>query len=64
MIMCNFIHSVLLKNQVYKHYEILMMNKLEIIKTDSLIIMLQMLDNVIKAIAILHLNNANTENSV
>ena len=42
----------------------LMMNKLEIMKTDSLIVMLQMLNNVIKVITVLHLSNANTENSV
>ena len=33
-------------------------------KTDSSTAMLQVLDNVIKAIIILHLNNANTENSI
>ena len=42
----------------------LMMNKFEIMKTDSSIIMLQMLDNVIETIAVFHLNNADTENSV
>ena len=42
----------------------LIINKFKIIKTDSLIIMLQMLNNVIKTIAILYLNNANTENNV
>ena len=64
MMMCNFIHSVLLKNQVYEHHEMLMMNKLEITETDSSTAMLQMLDSVIKAIAVLHLSNADTENSV
>ena len=42
----------------------LMMNKLKITKIDSSIIMLQMLNNVIKTIAIFHLNNVNTENNV
>ena len=42
----------------------LTMNKLEIIKTNSSTAMLQMLNNVIKAITVLCLNNANTENSV
>ena len=42
----------------------LMINKLEIIKTDSLTVILQMLDSVIKTIAVLHLNNANIENNV
>ena len=41
-----------------------MMNKLKIIKIDNLIIMLQMLNNVIRTIAVLCLNNANIENSV
>ena len=42
----------------------LMMNKLEIIKIDSSIVMLQMLNNVIKTIAVLCLNNANIEDNV
>ena len=42
----------------------LMMNKLKIMKTDSSIIILQMLNNVIKVITVFYLNNANTENSV
>ena len=42
----------------------LMMNKLKIIKIDSLTVMLQMLDNVIKAIAVFHLSNVNIKNSV
>ena len=42
----------------------LTMNKFEIIKTDNSIIMLQMLNNVIKIIAVLCLNNANIENNV
>ena len=42
----------------------LTMNKLEIMRIDSSIIMLQMLNNVIKTIAVFCLNNANTENSV
>ena len=42
----------------------LTMNKLKIMRIDSLTTMLQMLNNVIKAIAILHLNNANTKDSV
>ena len=62
--MCNFIHLMLLRNQVCKYHEMLMMNKLEIIKIDSLTVMLQMLNNVIKAITILCLSNANIENSV
>ena len=62
--MCNFIHLVLLRNQICKCHEMLTMNKLEIIKIDSSTAMLQMLNNVIKAIAVLHLNNANTENNV
>ena len=41
-----------------------MMNKLEIMKTDNSTVMLQMLNNVIKTIAVLCLNNADTENSV
>ena len=62
--MCNFIHSVLLKDWICEHHEMLMMNKLEIIKTNSSIIMLQMLNNVMKAIAVFCLNNANIENSI
>ena len=62
--MCNFIHSVLLRNQVCKHHEMLMMNKLEITEIDSSTAMLQMLDSVIRAIAVLCLNNADTENNV
>ena len=42
----------------------LMMNKLEITETDSSTAMLQMLDNVVKAIIIFYLSNADTENSV
>ena len=42
----------------------LMINKFEIIKINSLIVILQMLNNVIKTIAVLCLNNADTENSV
>ena len=42
----------------------LTMNKLKIMKTDSSTAMLQMLDNVIKTIAVLCLSNADTENSV
>ena len=42
----------------------LTINKLEIMKTDSSTAMLQMLDSVIKAITVLCLSNANTENSV
>ena len=42
----------------------LIMNKLEIIKTNNLIIMLQMLNNVIKAIVIFCLSNANIKNNV
>ena len=42
----------------------LIMNKLEITETDSSITMLQMLNNVIKAIAVLHLSNADIENNV
>ena len=42
----------------------LTMNKLEITKTDSSIIILQMLNNVMKTITVLHLNNADTENNV
>ena len=41
-----------------------MMNKLEIIKIDNLIIMLQMLNNVIKIITVFHLSNINIENNV
>ena len=61
---CNFIHLMLLRNQVCKYHEMLIMNKFKIMKIDSLIIMLQMLNNVIKVIAVLHLSNANTENNV
>ena len=64
MIMCNFIHLMLLKNQICKHHKMLMMNKFKIIKTDSSTVMLQMLNNVIKIITVFHLNNANTENNV
>ena len=64
MMMCNFIHSMLSKDQICKHHEMLTMNKFEIIKTNSSIIMLQMLDSVIKIITILHLNNANIRNNV
>ena len=64
MIMCNFIYLMLLKNQVCKHHEMLTMNKLKIMKTDSSTVMLQMLNNVIKAITVLCLNNADIENSV
>ena len=64
MIMCNFIHLMLSKNQVCKHHEMLIMNKFKITETDSSIIMLQILNSVIKAIAVFHLNNANIENSV
>ena len=42
----------------------LMMNKLEIMRTDSSTAMLQMLDNVIKTIAVLYLSNADIENNV
>ena len=42
----------------------LTMNKFKIMKINSLIIMLQMLNNVIKIIAIFYLNNANTENNI
>ena len=42
----------------------LTMNKLEIMKTDNSITMLQMLNNVMKIITIFHLNNADIENSV
>ena len=42
----------------------LVINKFKIIKIDSLIIMLQMLNNVIKIIIIFYLNNVNTENNV
>ena len=42
----------------------LIINKFKIIKTNSSIIMLQMLNNVIKAIIIFHLNNADIENNV
>ena len=40
------------------------MNKLEITRTDSSTVMLQMLNNVVKTIAILCLSNADIENSV
>ena len=62
--MCNFIHLMLLRNQICECHKMLMMNKFKIMKTDSLTVMLQMLNNVIKAIAIFCLSNANTENSV
>ena len=55
---------MLLKNQVYECYKMLMINKFKIIKIDSLTAMLQMLNNVIKTIAIFCLNNTNTENNV
>ena len=42
----------------------LMMNKFKIMKTDSSTAILQMLNNVIKVITVLHLSNANTENSI
>ena len=42
----------------------LIMNKLEIMKIDSLTVMLQMLNNVIKTIAVFCLNNVNIENNV
>ena len=42
----------------------LIINKFKIIEIDSSIIMLQMLNNVIKTITVLCLNNANIENSV
>ena len=42
----------------------LIINKLEIMKTNSSITMLQMLDNVIKIIAVFHLSNADIKNSV
>ena len=42
----------------------LIINKFEITKTDNLIVMLQMLNNVIKIITIFHLNNVNIENNV
>ena len=64
MIICNFIHLILIRNQVCKHYEMLTMNKFKIMKINSSIIMLQMLNNVIKTIAIFYLNNVNTENNV
>ena len=41
-----------------------MINKLEIIKTNSSTAMLQMLNSVMKVIAVLHLSNANIENNV
>ena len=41
-----------------------MMNKFKIIKINSLIIILQMLNNVIKIITVFYLNNANIENNV
>ena len=62
--MCNFIHLMLLKNQVYKYHEMLIMNKFKIMKIDSSIIILQILNNVIKAITVFYLNNANIENNV
>ena len=62
--MCNFIHSVLSKDWVCEHHKMLAMNKLEITETDSSTVMLQMLNNVIEAIAIFYLSNADTENSV
>ena len=40
------------------------MNKLEITETDSSIIMLQMLNSVMKTIAVLHLSNTDTGDSV
>ena len=40
------------------------MNKLEIMKIDSLTVMLQMLNNMMKTIAVLYLSNANIENNV
>ena len=40
------------------------MNKFKIIKIDSLIVMLQILNNVIKTITVLYLNNANIKNNV
>ena len=42
----------------------LIMNKFKIMKTDNLIVILQMLNNVIKTIAIFCLSNANIENNV
>ena len=42
----------------------LMMNKFKIMKTNNLIIILQMLNNVIKTIAVLYLNNANIKNNI
>ena len=40
------------------------MNKLEIMRTDNSTVMLQILNNVMKAIAVLHLSNADIGNSV
>ena len=42
----------------------LIMNKFKIMKINSLIVMLQMLNNVIKIIAVFHLNNANIKNNI
>ena len=42
----------------------LIINKFKIMRINNLIIILQMLNNVIKIIAIFHLSNVNTENSV
>ena len=64
MMMCNFIHLMLSRGQVCECHGMLTMNKLEITRTDSPTTMLQMLDSVIKAIAVLCLSNANTGNSV
>ena len=64
MMIYNFIHLMLLKNQVCECHEMLMINKLEIMRINSSTIMLQMLNSVIKAITVLYLSNANTKNSV
>ena len=64
MMMCNFIHLMLSRGWVCKHHGMLVMNKLGITGTDSSTVMLQMLDSVVRAIAVLHLSNADTGDSV
>ena len=65
MLMCNTIHSVLIKEHIYQYHEVLMMSKLSIKKIINLAQIMKILNKIMSAIAVLQLNNKMiTENSV
>ena len=57
MSMCNIIHSVLIKEHVYQHHEMLTISKLSIKRATNSAQMMEILNKMMSAIAVLQLNN-------